>query len=185
MFSCAAVSEGKQVGRKHKLTWGGGGSSPFVRAQEVDDVTRVSEAVAKVVVFALKGASSGDNADDWLNPTEVALEHQSHVRSVTLCFLRHGTNSQCVALCKTFAPTVAFSFSFVLFREWTPQSSEYFFSRHASTVKHCPHLAEVVYYQSCAHQPMIFTGSAQRCPAQRDILMQMLSFSECRFAAEF
>lgn len=55
----------------------------------MDDVTRVSEAVAKVVVFALKGASSGDNADDWLNPTEVALEHQSHVRSVTLCFVKH------------------------------------------------------------------------------------------------
>lgn len=51
----------------------------------MDDVTRVSEAVAKVVVFALKGASSGDNADDWLNPTEVSLEHQSHVRSVTSC----------------------------------------------------------------------------------------------------
>lgn len=45
--------------------------SPFVRPQEVDDVTRVSEAVAKVVVFALKGASSGDDDNDWLNPTEV------------------------------------------------------------------------------------------------------------------
>lgn len=59
-------------------------SSPFVRAQEVDDVTRVSEAVAKVVVFALKGASSGDDDDDdddWLNPTEVALKLRP-----SLCF---------------------------------------------------------------------------------------------------
>lgn len=35
-------------------------------------MTRVSEAVTKVVVFAVKGASGGDNDDDWLNPTEVA-----------------------------------------------------------------------------------------------------------------
>lgn len=48
-------------------------NSCFVLPQEVDDMTRVGEAVTKIVVFALKGASSGDNDDDWLNPTEVAL----------------------------------------------------------------------------------------------------------------
>lgn len=163
-------------------------NSPFVRAQEVDDVTRVSEAVAKVVVFALKGASSGDNADDWLNPTEVSLEHQSHVRSVTLCccFLRdmHKLTMRCP--CKTFAPTVAFSFSLFYFASGRHKPLIYFFfPANASTVQHCPHLAEVVYYQSCAHQPMTLAGSAQRCPAQRDLLMQMLSFSECRVAEEF
>lgn len=55
----------------------------FVSAQEVDDITRVSEAVTKAVVFALKGASSEDNTDDWLNPTEVAPEHESLLTSVT------------------------------------------------------------------------------------------------------
>lgn len=40
-------------------------------AQEMDDMARVSEAVTKAVVCALKGAPSDDNTDDWLNPTEV------------------------------------------------------------------------------------------------------------------
>lgn len=39
--------------------------------QEVDHRTRVNEAVAKAVVCALKATPSEDNADDWLNPTEV------------------------------------------------------------------------------------------------------------------
>lgn len=43
-----------------------------VPAQEADDVARVSEAVTKAVVCALKSAPSDDNTDDWLNPTEVA-----------------------------------------------------------------------------------------------------------------
>lgn len=37
----------------------------------MDDMARVSEAVTKAVVCALKGAPSDDNTDDWLNPTEV------------------------------------------------------------------------------------------------------------------
>ncbi|XP_069011081.1 HSPB1-associated protein 1 homolog isoform X1 [Embiotoca jacksoni] len=37
---------------------------------EVDDVARVSEAVTKTVVSAIKSARSDDNADNWLNPTE-------------------------------------------------------------------------------------------------------------------
>lgn len=37
---------------------------------EVDDVARVSEAVTKTVVCAIKGAPSEDNTDTWLNPTE-------------------------------------------------------------------------------------------------------------------
>lgn len=44
----------------------------FFPTQEVDDVARVSEAVTKAVVSALKSAPSDDNTDDWLNPTEVA-----------------------------------------------------------------------------------------------------------------
>lgn len=52
---------------------------------EADDVTRVSEAVAKVVVFALKGASSGDNADDWLNPTEERVtSHDENMQYLNL-----------------------------------------------------------------------------------------------------
>lgn len=43
----------------------------LLRVQEDDHRTRVNEAVAKAVVCALKGARSADNADDWLNPTEV------------------------------------------------------------------------------------------------------------------
>lgn len=42
-----------------------------VSAQEVDDAARVSEAVTRTVVCAMKSAPSGDNADAWLNPTEV------------------------------------------------------------------------------------------------------------------
>lgn len=70
----------------------------FVRAQELDDVTRVSEAVAKVVVFALKGASSGDNADDWLNPTEVRARAPITYQISNFVFLRDNTNSQCKTL---------------------------------------------------------------------------------------
>lgn len=52
---------------------------------EVDHVTRVSEAVAKVVVFALKGASSEDNVDDWLNPTEESVtSHDENMQYLNL-----------------------------------------------------------------------------------------------------
>lgn len=44
-------------------------------AQEADDVARVSEAVTKAVVSAIKSAPSDDNTDDWLNPTEVANKY--------------------------------------------------------------------------------------------------------------
>lgn len=44
----------------------------FIPTQEGDDVARVNEAVTKAVVCALKSAPSDDNADEWLNPTEVA-----------------------------------------------------------------------------------------------------------------
>lgn len=44
---------------------------PPVPGQEADDKTRVSEAVTKAVVGALKATPSADNMDDWLNPTEV------------------------------------------------------------------------------------------------------------------
>ena len=42
-----------------------------VYAQEADHMARVSEAVTKAVVCALKSAPGDDNTDDWLNPTEV------------------------------------------------------------------------------------------------------------------
>ncbi|XP_068185620.1 HSPB1-associated protein 1 homolog [Antennarius striatus] len=52
---------------------------------EVDDVTRVSEAVTKAVVCALKSAPSDDNGDDWLNPTEEgAASHNENMRYVNL-----------------------------------------------------------------------------------------------------
>lgn len=41
----------------------------------MDDVARVSEAVTKAAVCAIKSAQSDDNNDDWLNPTEVANEY--------------------------------------------------------------------------------------------------------------
>lgn len=44
---------------------------PSVLVQEDDHRTRVNEAVAKAVVLALKGTTSDDNTDPWLNPTEV------------------------------------------------------------------------------------------------------------------
>ncbi|KAM4731663.1 HSPB1-associated protein 1 homolog isoform 2-T3 [Anableps anableps] len=47
---------------------------------EVDDVARVSEAVTKTVVCALKSAQSDDNTDTWLNPTEE--EKPSHEENV-------------------------------------------------------------------------------------------------------
>lgn len=53
----------------------------FPPRQEEDDRTRVSEAVTKAVVGALKAAPSADNTDDWLNPTEVGrrrLHHSTH-----------------------------------------------------------------------------------------------------------
>lgn len=56
--------------------------------QEVDHRTRVDEAVAKAVVCALKGTTSEDNADDWLNPTEVLhLSYSTHLllHDLNLC----------------------------------------------------------------------------------------------------
>lgn len=50
-------------------------SLPLFPAQEVDDVARVSEAVTKAVVCALKRTPSDENTDDWLNPTEVVNQH--------------------------------------------------------------------------------------------------------------
>uniref|UniRef100_A0A3Q2PLN2 Hspb associated protein 1 n=1 Tax=Fundulus heteroclitus TaxID=8078 RepID=A0A3Q2PLN2_FUNHE len=47
---------------------------------EVDDAARVSEAVTKTVVCALKSAQSEDNTDTWLNPTEE--EKPSHSKNM-------------------------------------------------------------------------------------------------------
>lgn len=46
-----------------------------VAAQEADHMIRISEAVTKTVVCALKSTPSDDNINDWLNPTEVANSH--------------------------------------------------------------------------------------------------------------
>ncbi|CAK6971715.1 HSPB1-associated protein 1 homolog [Scomber scombrus] len=52
---------------------------------EGDDVARVSEAVTKAVVCALKSTPSDDNADDWLNPTEeVVASHNEYMQYVNL-----------------------------------------------------------------------------------------------------
>ncbi|KAK2840111.1 hypothetical protein Q5P01_013851 [Channa striata] len=61
---------------------------------EVDDVARVSEAVTKAVVCAIKGAQSDDNSDNWLNPTEEgAMSHNENMQYVNLavraCGQRH------------------------------------------------------------------------------------------------
>ncbi|XP_070693693.1 HSPB1-associated protein 1 homolog [Pempheris klunzingeri] len=52
---------------------------------ETDDMARVSEAVTKAVVCALKSAPSDDNADDWLNPTEEGVaSHSENMQYVSL-----------------------------------------------------------------------------------------------------
>uniref|UniRef100_H3DE34 Hspb associated protein 1 n=1 Tax=Tetraodon nigroviridis TaxID=99883 RepID=H3DE34_TETNG len=52
---------------------------------EEDHGTRVQEAVAKAVVFALKGTTSADNSDRWLNPTEEGVTpHDQNMRYLNL-----------------------------------------------------------------------------------------------------
>ncbi|XP_074551376.1 HSPB1-associated protein 1 homolog [Halichoeres trimaculatus] len=52
---------------------------------DVDHVSRVSEAVTKTVVCALKSAPSDDNTDDWLNPTEEGVgSHTENMQYVNL-----------------------------------------------------------------------------------------------------
>ncbi|XP_023192847.1 HSPB1-associated protein 1 isoform X2 [Xiphophorus maculatus] len=53
--------------------------------QEVDDAARVSEAVTRTVVCAMKSALSDDNADTWLNPTEEEkLSHEENMQYLNL-----------------------------------------------------------------------------------------------------
>ncbi|KAM4609104.1 HSPB1-associated protein 1 homolog isoform 2-T2 [Polymixia lowei] len=53
--------------------------------QEVDDEARVSEALTKAVVCALKTTPSNDNADAWLNPTEEGVAcHDENMQYVNL-----------------------------------------------------------------------------------------------------
>ncbi|KAG7502281.1 hypothetical protein JOB18_017412 [Solea senegalensis] len=52
---------------------------------EADDVARVSEAVTKAVVCAMKGCPSDDNRDDWLNPTEEGVtSHNENMQYLNL-----------------------------------------------------------------------------------------------------
>ncbi|XP_030199567.1 HSPB1-associated protein 1 homolog isoform X2 [Gadus morhua] len=52
---------------------------------EVDDEARVSEAVTKAVVCALKAAPSQDNGDTWLNPTEDGVAtHEENMQCLNL-----------------------------------------------------------------------------------------------------
>uniref|UniRef100_UPI0037E974E5 HSPB1-associated protein 1 homolog n=1 Tax=Semicossyphus pulcher TaxID=241346 RepID=UPI0037E974E5 len=52
---------------------------------EVDHMARVSEAVTKAVVCAVKGAPSDDNTDDWLNPTEEGVgSHNENMQYLNL-----------------------------------------------------------------------------------------------------
>uniref|UniRef100_A0A3Q1F2Z9 Hspb associated protein 1 n=1 Tax=Acanthochromis polyacanthus TaxID=80966 RepID=A0A3Q1F2Z9_9TELE len=65
---------------------------------EMDDVARVSEAVAKTVVFAIKSAQSDDNTDNWLSPTEEEkASHDENMQYVNLavraCAQRQQTQS--------------------------------------------------------------------------------------------
>ncbi|XP_070771064.1 HSPB1-associated protein 1 homolog [Enoplosus armatus] len=58
---------------------------------DVDDVARVSEAVTKAVVCALKSAPSDDNTDDWLNPTEEGVaSHNENMQNVNLAVRASG-----------------------------------------------------------------------------------------------
>ncbi|KAK2905785.1 HSPB1-associated protein 1 homolog isoform X2 [Channa argus] len=71
---------------------------------EVDDEARVSEAVTKAVVCAIKSAPSDDNSDNWLNPTEEGVtSHNENMQYVNLAVracaqrqmnLCHGKPSQ-------------------------------------------------------------------------------------------
>ncbi|CAL9689757.1 unnamed protein product [Knipowitschia caucasica] len=50
-----------------------------------DDEARVSEAVTRAVVCALKSAPSDDNQDEWINPTEIrASSHVQNMRFLNL-----------------------------------------------------------------------------------------------------
>ncbi|XP_055360812.1 HSPB1-associated protein 1 homolog isoform X2 [Betta splendens] len=52
---------------------------------EDDDVARVSEAVTKAVVCAIKSAQSDDDTDDWLNPTEEGVtSHNENIQYLNL-----------------------------------------------------------------------------------------------------
>ncbi|XP_034429782.1 HSPB1-associated protein 1 homolog isoform X2 [Hippoglossus hippoglossus] len=52
---------------------------------EADDVARVSEAVTKAIVCAMKSARSDDNTDDWLNPTEEGVaSHNENMQYLNL-----------------------------------------------------------------------------------------------------
>ncbi|XP_041663364.1 HSPB1-associated protein 1 homolog [Cheilinus undulatus] len=52
---------------------------------EGDHMARVSEAVTKAVVCALKSAPSDDNTDDWLNPTEEGVgSHNENMQYLNL-----------------------------------------------------------------------------------------------------
>lgn len=52
---------------------------------EGDDVARISEAVTKAVVCALKSTPSDDNTDEWLNPTEEGVaSHNENMQYVNL-----------------------------------------------------------------------------------------------------
>ncbi|XP_041858393.1 HSPB1-associated protein 1 homolog isoform X2 [Melanotaenia boesemani] len=55
---------------------------------DVDDVARVSEAVTKTVVWAIKGAKSDYNTDDWLNPTEEGnVSHNENIQYLNLAVM--------------------------------------------------------------------------------------------------
>lgn len=61
---------------------------------DVDHVSRVSEAVTKTVVCALKSTPSDDNTDDWLNPTEEGVgSHTENMQYVNLA-LRASAQKQ-------------------------------------------------------------------------------------------
>ncbi|XP_034550656.1 HSPB1-associated protein 1 homolog [Notolabrus celidotus] len=61
---------------------------------DVDHIARVSEAVTKTVVCALKSTPSDDNTDDWLNPTEEGVgTHTENMQFVNLA-LRASAQTQ-------------------------------------------------------------------------------------------
>lgn len=63
---------------------------------EADDKARVSEAVTKAVVCALKTSPSDDNADTWLNPTEEGVtSHSENLQYVNLAVRACAEKQRC------------------------------------------------------------------------------------------
>uniref|UniRef100_A0A1A7W826 Hspb associated protein 1 n=1 Tax=Iconisemion striatum TaxID=60296 RepID=A0A1A7W826_9TELE len=63
---------------------------------EVDDVARVTEAVTRTVVSAIKSSEGDDNTDNWLNPTEEgAPSHSENMQYLNLAVRACAQRTRC------------------------------------------------------------------------------------------